>query len=129
MVAQFSPAQIACLEEDGVLTVAFGSEPVEGSDPPYLLLSRTLSPDAQDVRLGQDCPYLELSDQSKSVYGGIRSVHFSLHFIRVTLDALGEKEIGDTEVCVTFALSNERDRLEEALRRVLNGVTFSTDAA
>lgn len=131
MVARFSAVQIACLEEDGVLTVVFGGAPEGDCDPPYLLLSRTLAPDAHDVKLGQDCSYLELSDQSKSVYGGISSVHLSPREIRVVLDARGKRALAlkDAEICVSFAPSAEKDRLEQALRRVLNGVSFSVDAA
>lgn len=117
-VFRISADRVSYLEEYGVLTVAFVDAAHAGTEPPYLLLSRTLSPSAQDARLGHDLPFIELSDQGKSLYGGISSVDLSLHALRVVLDPRGASQLGVCEIEVVFTDALAHGGLKQALRRV-----------
>lgn len=112
---------VSCIEEGGVLTVAFGATCHEG-DPPYLLLQRALEPGEEDA------PYLELSGQIRSAYGHVTAVHLAPTELRIDLDAQGARRLGAT--CVQLRLPSQGERyplLARSIRRIFEGVPLSCE--
>ena len=112
---------VSCVEEDGVLTVAFGATRREG-DPPYLILQRALQPGDEDV------PYLELSDQVRSAHGHVTAVHLAPTELRIDLDSQGARRLGAT--CVQLRLPSQGERyplLAKSIRRIFEGVPLSCE--
>jgi hypothetical protein len=125
--SRISAAQVSCTEQDGALTVALVGEDQGPGGAPYVLLSRMLRPERQAAAANDDRPYLELSDQRWSVYGGIQDAYLSPQLLRLTLDARGAEVLGASQVCVTLQAGNDQRRLERALGRILRGVSFTSE--
>jgi hypothetical protein len=125
--SRVTAAQVSCTEQDGALTVALIGEDEGRGGPPYVLLSRTLRPEPQATAPKDERPYLELSHQRWSVYGGIQDAYLSPQLLRLTLDARGAEVLGASQVCVTLKAGTDQRRLERALSRILRGVSFTSD--
>jgi len=125
--SRVSAAQVSCTEQDGALTVALIGEDQGRGGAPYVLLSRRLRPERQVMAPNDDRPYLELSGQRWSVYGGIQDAYLSPQLLRLTLDARGAEVLGASQVCVTLKAGNDQRRLERALGRILRGVSFTSE--
>jgi len=125
--SRVSAAQVSCTEQDGALTVALIGEDAGRGSAPYVLLSRTLRCERQAAAPNEDRPYLELSGQKWSVYGGIQEAYLSPQLLRLTLDARGAEVLGASQVCVTLQAGNDQRRLERALGKILRGVSFTSE--
>lgn len=115
-------ASISCDEKDGVLSVTLTGEAQGRRPAPYVLLSRTMQPGAH-----RDGPYLELSDATSSVHGGIQEAYLSPRELRLTLNAHGAATLRANDVCIALPTAAEQRRLERALSRILRGVRFTSD--
>jgi hypothetical protein len=121
----FAAARISCTEEDQTVSVALVAEPRRRGTAPYVLLSRSLLPQAPAA--GELEPYLELSDRRWSVHGGIRDAYLSPQLLRVTLDARAAEVLEAQEVCIRLQPGFDQRRLERSLRRILRGVAFVSE--
>lgn len=114
---RLAAVQVSCLEQDGMLSVTLAGERRRGAAP-YLLLSR---------RLADAVPRLELSDPQWSVEGGLREVVLTPALLRVALDARAAEVLGAQEICVTLEGDIEQRPLERLLRKILRGVSFTSE--
>jgi hypothetical protein len=119
MTVRFNAVEYRTLEEDGVLSVAFA-----GEEDRYVLLQRSIFPSDQDVALGMDAPYLEVSDQASSGYGKI--LQCVLHHDRIVIRTDGS--LPDAEVA--FAVDRQAlSSLRTSLQRIFAGhECFKDDA-
>lgn len=114
---RLAATQVSCMEQDGALSLTLAGERRRGAAP-YLLLSR---------RLADAAPRLELSDPRWTVEGGLQEVVLSPGLLRVSLDARAAQVLGTREVCVTLEGDIEQRPLERSLRRILRGVSFTSE--
>lgn len=114
---RLAAVQVSCMEQDGALGVMLAGERRRGAAP-YLLLSR---------QLAAPRPRLELSDPRWSVEGGLEEVVLSPGLLRVALDARAAEVLGARELCVTLEGDIEQRPLERSLRKILRGVSFTSE--
>lgn len=115
-------AACVSIEEDADLWLV-GFADAEFNAERYLLLQREKTPQAEDIALGLDGYHVEVDDQSKSCYGGIKS--FELFPDRAVLefesDALSIFD-GARIMEVRFALRQQQlDQLRDCLARIFKG--------
>jgi len=82
---------VSISEEYGAVIVGFMDEMVPSQ---YVLLQRTLDPDAQDQELGHDKLYVEVNDESRSGYCDVEEAvlnhnRLSLRFNQKTARGMG----------------------------------------
>jgi hypothetical protein len=118
--SRLSAVQVACQEQDGALMVALLGARARGAAP-YVLLSRQLAGSVPGL------PYLELSDRRWSVHGGIQEAVLSPGLLRLDLDPRGAEVLGARQVCVTLEPGIEQRPLERSLRKILRGVSFTSE--
>ncbi len=99
---EFSADQIDFSIADGVALAAFKEE--TGN---YLILSRTLTPDEQDKKLGMEQIHIELNDQKNSTYGGVAVGSFSSSRLEFCLNNRSSGNVGVTKISVQFDLPPE----------------------
>ena len=130
MPQQFSiSASSATREEWGWLVLLGSIEQMDGQ--PYLMVQAAHEFSADDVRLGQDKPYIEINNQGWSWYGHIAK--FELHRDRVFVQMdPGARELMQNDGAFTFHFSLP-DRafaeLEAVLARIFEGSSFYAPSA
>lgn len=123
--SRLAAVQVSCMEQDGALTLALVGERRRGAAP-HVLLSRRFGA-TRDGEPPCDRPYLELSEPRWSVHGGIREAFLSPGLLRLALDARGAEALGVQQVSVTLEPHIEQRPLERALRKILRGVSFTSE--
>jgi len=89
------------LEHDAsTFSLAFADD----ADAPrhYVLLQKSLMPDAQDIQLGLDGLHLEVDDQSRSAYRAIARIDLREDRARLFLTARGQAALGFASVTIAF---------------------------
>lgn len=89
------------LEHDACMfSLAFA----DNADTPrhYVLLQKSLAPDAQDVRLGLDGLHLEVDDRSRSAYRAIARIELREDRARLFLTTQGQAALGFASVTIAF---------------------------
>jgi hypothetical protein len=85
----------------------------------YLILTRALEPEEQDIAHGGDRNHLEICDQAHSAYGGVTAAHLAPDLVALRLAPL-EQFSGVSSVVVRLEMAvAERDNVLERLRRML----------
>jgi len=90
------------LEHDAsTFSLAFADD----ADTPrhYVLLQKTLAPDAQDIQLGLDGLHLEVDDSSRSAYRAIARIDLREDRARLFLTAQGKGALGFASVTIAFS--------------------------
>jgi hypothetical protein len=110
------------LEEDSELWVV-GFADAEFNTERYLLLQRGKSPQAQDVALGLDGYHVEVDDQTKSSYGGIKCFELFRDRAVVEFEDDASSVLGGKKVLVIAFMLRERqlDQLRDCLARIFSG--------
>ena len=91
---EFHEAQVVDISTgDGYWQIAFADHRVTPSA--YLLLQNAFAYDPSDRESGMDSHYVELNDQSQSVYGGGRASDSLAGSIASGVDSDWEGELGD----------------------------------
>jgi len=121
MSRAFNAACVSIDEDSEAWLVGFAD--AEFNPRRYLLLQRAKSPQDQDIALGLDGYHVEVDDQGKSRYGGIRSFelfpdHVIVEFDDEALSVFG----GEKAIVVEFALRQQQlDQLRDSLARIFKG--------
>ncbi|HEX7889762.1 MAG TPA: hypothetical protein VF522_10415 [Ramlibacter sp.] len=118
--SRVAAVHMACQEQDGAMSVALVGARARGAAP-YVLLSRQLAGSVPGL------PYLELSDRQWSLHGGIQEAVLSPGLLRLELDPRGAEVLGAARVCVTLEPDIEQRPLERSLRKILRGVSFTSE--
>ena len=117
MAIAFRAHTVDIAEEDwGIRVILSFDDTLEGER--YLMTQRKHRFSDEDVQFGMNDVYIETCGQGWSWYGHIDSFELFANRVRVQLDAMAAREIGDDGVIeVSFALTNEkRAALQAALR-------------
>lgn len=85
-------SHIAVDVENGLYVLGFYGQ--EGGGGKYLLLQRSHHFDRQDKALGMDKVHVQLSDESRSCYGGISEISVSHDGIRFSFDEKAAAALG-----------------------------------
>jgi Immunity protein 10 len=115
-------AACVSIEEDSDLWLV-GFADAEFNPTRHLLLQRAKSPQAQDIELGLDGYHVELDDQGKSSYGGIKrfelfSDHAIVEFEDDALPVFGD----DQMIVIEFTLRQQQlAQLRDCLARIFKG--------
>jgi len=115
-------AACVSIEEDLDLWLV-GFADTEFNAQRYLLLQRGKSPQAQDIVLGPDAYQVEVDDQNRSCYEGIKRFelfhdHAVVEFEDATLPVLG----GEKVIVVEFVLRQQQlDQLRACLAKIFKG--------
>lgn len=72
----------------------------------HVLLSKLVSPTAQDVALGQQGVQIIYGDQSRSAYGGITKLALGNGVADIFLDARSAALVGASHIRITFAVDS-----------------------
>jgi len=85
----------------GTFSLAFADD----ADTPrrYVLLQKSLAPDAQDIELGLDGLHLEIDDPSRSAYRAVARIDVREDRARLFLTAQGQAALGFASVTIAFA--------------------------
>lgn len=127
MSHDFNAACVAMEEDSDRWLVGFAD--AEFNTQRYLTLQRGKSPEPQDIKLGLDGYHVEVDDQSRSCYGGIKCFelfhdHAVVEFENDTLSALGDGKV----LIVGFALRQRQlDQLRDCLTRIFEGYDCFVD--
>ena len=124
MPTSFTVANVAVIREDWGWVVVLGSvEEMDGQ--PYLILQRADEFSADDVRLGQDQPYIEICDQGRSWYGNIEQIELHPTKIEFQMSATATQLMGnDGHFIFGFHLPSATfTELESAIARIFDGFT------
>lgn len=89
--ANFCCAQV----QDGVILIGFATDGFDASE--YLLLQKSVNPQAQDMKLGHDQIHLTYRDQAHSAYGGIRKFVLEDGRAEIMLDAKTANLLGTAQ--------------------------------
>ena len=119
MAYRFEAAHIFARDDGFVVTIGFVDSNTSPSQ--YLILQRQHKYDEQEERLGMDKIYIEIEDQSRSVYGGIKTIsveknEFSFGLDSDASEALHIDGVIDIEVA---AHVNDMQEVVEKLKRVV----------
>lgn len=83
----FHAFHVAVIEQDDVLVVSFGGEPIEGGVE-YLTFQQSLDDYTDDdIALGMDHPYIEYCDQGWGWYGHMTQVELARDRLVVAMNA------------------------------------------
>ena len=82
-------SNIYCQDTDDIVLIIFS----ERDTPPthYVMLQQAMHPRQQDIKLGQDKVYIEIDDQLRSCYGGVKSVGASSSAVVIYTDDAAAK--------------------------------------
>lgn len=86
-------ARHIAVHSDGVMDIVGFSERA-GGDGRYLILQRSHEFDEQDRALGMDKVHVQISDESRSCYGGISEISVSHDGIRFFFDEKAAAALG-----------------------------------
>ena len=96
----------------------------------YLLLTRNLNPDDQDLSLGMAGVHLEINDQGWSGYDVIASFAIYPEKVDIQMTAQGATAVGCQQVEIRYSLPAERRaQLRTTLRTVFEGFSNFADVA
>ena len=122
----FHASQVAAIEQDDVLVVSFGGEPVEGAIE-YLTFQQSLDGYTDDdIALGMDQPYVEYRDQGWGWYGHMTKVELARDRLVVAMDASAAARLdGDAVFAVTFEIDDAAfDRLRAGLEKTFDACPY-----
>ena len=112
-------------DDIGCATVGFKSAGDE-----YVLLTRNLNPDNQDISFGMAGVHLEINDQGWSGYDAIASFTIYPEKVDIQMTEKGASAVGRQQVEVRYNLPAEsRAQLRTTLRTVFEGFSNFTDVA
>jgi len=114
----FTAKCVTCQNENGVVIVGFADDEMATTE--YLLLQRTLEPDAQDCKLGHDKIHAQLDSPDHSGYGGVESIQLNGSTLRVEFNESMGQLLGNSVIKVELdANAVDRDSLKEHLSLVV----------
>jgi hypothetical protein len=106
MEAHFFAHKVAASDEEWGRLVLLGSIE-EMDDQPYVMFQATYEHSPQDVRLGQDKPYVEIGNQGWSWYGRIEHVTLDRDMLRLQMDESARAQMqNDGRFSVQFKLDD-----------------------
>jgi hypothetical protein len=109
---EFTAAVISAAVENGTCIVGLADRKIEPEH--CIVLQRSLSPDEQDIALGQDTYYIEVCGEEMSGYGGIERATLGTDVLDLKMRAANNVLIG--HIVARFHLSHgEWRRLAESL--------------
>lgn len=120
MPFEFTAEQVTASDEEWGRLVLFESiEEMDGS--PYLMFQGQYEYSEEDVRLGQNQPYVEIQNQGWSWYGHINKVELERTSLTLQMDEEAQSHMEqDGFVTVRFQLGeSEFGRLKAQLARIL----------
>ena len=110
-------------DDIGCVTVGFKSA---GDD--YVLLTRNLNPDDQDISLGMEGVHLEINDQGWSGYDAVASFAIYPEKVDIQMTAKGATTIGRQQVEIRYSLpADRRAQLRTTLRTLFEGFSNFAD--
>jgi hypothetical protein len=110
-------------DDNDCATVGF-----KAADDRYVLLSRTLFPTEQDLRLGLEGIYIELNDQGFSCYQGISAVSVFPGSMRIDLNEHGFAALKVATIEIHHDLSPAHSwQMRQVLAIVLDGFAPCSD--
>ncbi len=109
-------------DSNNVLVLAFSTGFTE--DQGYFMIQNALEYDEQDVSLGMNTYYIEKSDASMGLYGGIEHVKVERDTILFSLSDTAQERLREPHIEVHLACDDTvYTNLVEKLSLVLNGVS------
>jgi hypothetical protein len=90
----FRVNRIAATDEEWGRLVLM-SQAEEFEQGPYLMFQRSYEDTAEDIRLGQNAPYIEIGNQGRSWYGHVERIDLSRNGVVIQLDAHARNEMDD----------------------------------
>lgn len=127
MAYRFTAAHTAVDNDDDALTVAVADAARHAKR--YLMLQRAHKFDAQDRKLGMDRVWVEVEDEDRSCYGGIRSIVVREGTLIIVLDQSGEANLdikGSIEVKLPESEATHKAVAAIAEIAEKDGIPFST---
>lgn len=123
MPFEFTAKQVAASDEEWGRLVLFGSvEEMDGS--PYLMFQGSYGYSDDDIRLGMNQPYVEITNQGWSWYGHMSRVELLRTSLTLQMDQEAQRRM-EQDGCVTvrFKLDeSEFAQLEAQLARILGSL-------
>lgn len=103
--------------KNDVATVCFSDN--SGGEDKYIMLSRNLTPNEQDINFGHNHVYAEINDQQHSKYGGI--VAAKLYPIKLELDLSPDllDATGHHNLCLKFSLETDRNQQFQSIIKAI----------
>ncbi len=114
-------------QDDGHLAIiGFSDDEFEPSK--FIILQKTHEYDEQDKQLGMDKVHIQIEDESRSKYGGIKAISLSKGIINITLDDETKsilKVDGDIEIALDMN-NPEIDNVVSSLKTLFeaDGIDF-----
>ncbi len=106
---------VSVVDDEACTVVTFADHPEMPSR--WVMIQRALSYDEQDRRLGMDGIYLEVEDQSRSVYRGIEAMRFEPDYIEIRLGAEAVQQLA-VEGEIVLRLNAQAVDTTEALEKL-----------
>jgi hypothetical protein len=119
MSPTFFASQVAASDEEWGHLVLLGSiQEVDGQ--PYLMFQRSYESSPDDVRLGQDRPYVEIGNQGWSWYGHIESLVLGRDQLTLQMDQEAQNQMqNDGKFIASFNLDRQAfEQLRTKLKQV-----------
>ena len=122
MQEEFFAKHVSASDEDWGRLVAFGAIEEAGNQP-YVMFQGSYEHTEQDIRLGQDKPYIEICDQGWSWYGHMESVVLERKRLVVQMDKVAQAQMQNNgHFVVRFELDEQRfSQLSRKLQQILKG--------
>ena len=111
-------------EEWGWLVLLGSIEAMD--EQPYLMMQLAHEFSEDDVRLGQDRPYIEINNQGWSWYGHVVKLELQRDCVSVQMDQEAQQRMGnDGKFTFSFSLTHEAfEELKTVLARIFEGCTY-----
>ncbi|HEX4965402.1 MAG TPA: Imm10 family immunity protein [Thermoanaerobaculia bacterium] len=108
-------------EDEGVIMVGFADQQYRTEQ--YVLLQRSTDFSDEDRAFGEDNVHITIDDQSRSQYGGIRSIEIAPGLARIRLEKDSARFLNtDKEIVIRFSVSEpDLAALVSCLRALLSG--------
>jgi hypothetical protein len=119
----FHVTRIAATDEEwGRLVLMAQAEEFEQG--PYLMLQRSYEDTAEDIRLGQNVPYIEIGNQGCSWYGHVERIDLFRTGVVLQMDAHARNEMDDDgRYEVRFDIGDDQfAELRMKLHQIFDGV-------
>ena len=108
-------------DENDVLVIAFG-ELIDDEPRYYFMIQGMMEEDEQDRALGLDTYYIMREDPNTDylgTYGGIHQIELSATRLDVTLDKVGKKALGVSQIKIDYAIEEKAyARLPEKMKLI-----------
>ena len=112
---------VYCGEEDGAVIVGFADK--QFGTEQYVLLQRLKAASDEERDSGDGEVHITIDDQSRSKYGGIRTVEVAPGVVRIHLEQESARLLDtDDEIVIRFLASeSEHDAMVDCLKDLVSG--------